>query len=81
MTREFSLAIEGNANGYSAYVPELPSILLTGGSMDELAARAEEAIKVYWESIRTERPATSTLRRGDRSRPPRLSAARTFHPQ
>jgi predicted RNase H-like HicB family nuclease len=62
MMRKFSLVIEGDADGYSAYVPELPSILVTGRSMDELATRAIEAIKVYWESIRTELPAASTLR-------------------
>ena len=36
MTRKYSLVIEGNEEGYSAYVPELPSILVTGGSMDEI---------------------------------------------
>jgi predicted RNase H-like HicB family nuclease len=62
MTRKFSLVIEGDADGYSAYVPELPSILVTGRSMDELASRAVEAIKVYWESVRIERAAASTVR-------------------
>jgi predicted RNase H-like HicB family nuclease len=62
VTRKFSLVIEGDADGYSAYIPELPSIIVTGRSMDELAARAVEAIRVYWQSIRTERPPTSTLR-------------------
>ena len=62
MTGKYSLVIEGDSDGYSAYVPELPSILVTGRSMKELSARAVEAIGVYWESIRTERSATSTLR-------------------
>ncbi|MGA2740839.1 MAG: type II toxin-antitoxin system HicB family antitoxin [Bryobacteraceae bacterium] len=44
MTRKYSLVIEGNEAGYSAYAPELPTILVTGGSMDELSARAKEAI-------------------------------------
>lgn len=61
MTRKYSLVIEGDADGYSAYVPELPSILVTGRSMEELAARAVEAIRIYWESTRAERSATSTL--------------------
>ena len=62
MTRKYSLVVEGDSDGYSAYVPELPSILVTGRSMEELSARAVEAIGAYWESIRTERSATSTLR-------------------
>ena len=36
MTRKYSLVIEGNEAGYSAYVPELPAILVTGKSIDEL---------------------------------------------
>ena len=62
MIRKYSLVIEGDATGYSAYVPELPSILVTGRSVEELSARASEAIRVYWESIRTERSSTSTVR-------------------
>ena len=61
-TRKYSLVIEGEPGGYSAYVPELPSILVTGGSVEELTARAVEAIRVYWEHMRTERSPTSTLR-------------------
>ena len=62
MIRKYSLVIEGDATGYSAYVPELPSILVTGRSVEELSARASEAIRVYRESIRTERSSTSTVR-------------------
>ncbi len=62
MIRKYSLVIEGDATGYSAYVPELPSIVVTGRSVEELSARATEAIRVYWESIRTERSSTSTVR-------------------
>jgi predicted RNase H-like HicB family nuclease len=62
MTRKYSLIIEGDSTGYSAYVPELPTILVTGRSMEELMARAREAIRVYWESIRADRSPTSTLR-------------------
>ena len=61
-TRKYSLVIEGDSNGYSAYVPELPSILVTGRSVEELTARAAEAIRVYWEHMHTERSPTSTLR-------------------
>jgi predicted RNase H-like HicB family nuclease len=50
MTRKYSLLIEGDESGYSAYVPELPTILVTGKSIDELTHRAIEAIQLWWES-------------------------------
>ena len=62
MKRKYSLAIEGQAGSYSAYVPELPAILVTGSSIDELTMRATEAIRLYWESIRIDIPPTSTVR-------------------
>ena len=63
MNCKYSLEIEGDPAGYSAYVPELlPAILVTGRSMQELTACAAEAIRVYWEHMRTERSPTSTLR-------------------
>lgn len=62
MTRKYSLVIEGDFSGYSAYVPELPTILLTGQSLDELTARASEAIRVYWDAVSTDRSPTSTIR-------------------
>ncbi len=61
-TRKYSLVIEGDAKGYSAYVPELPSILVTGRTMEELTGRAKEAIRIYWEHMRVEHSATSQLR-------------------
>jgi predicted RNase H-like HicB family nuclease len=50
MTRKYSLLIEGDESGYSAHVPELPTILVTGKSIDELTGRAIEAIQLWWES-------------------------------
>ncbi len=61
MTRTYSLVIEGDANGYSAYVPELPAILITAPSLQDLATRASEAIRVYWTAISAERSPNSTL--------------------
>jgi predicted RNase H-like HicB family nuclease len=58
MTRKFSLVIEGDPTGYSAYVPELPTILVTGRSEEELTTRAVEAIRVYRESVRGDRSST-----------------------
>jgi len=60
--RKYSLVIEGDANGYSAYVPELPSILVTGASLEELSSRATEAIRIYWENLQMDRSPTSLLR-------------------
>ena len=62
MTRTYSLAIEGEPGSYSAYVPELPAILVTGESLDEVTARASEAIRLYWETVRTDLSPTSMLR-------------------
>ena len=45
--------IEGDPSGYSAYVPELRSIVVTGHSLEKLTARATEAIQIYWPHIRT----------------------------
>jgi predicted RNase H-like HicB family nuclease len=52
MTRKYSLLIEGDESGYSAYVPELPTILVTGKSIEELTGRASEAIQLWWESAK-----------------------------
>ena len=49
MTRKYSLLIEGDESGYSAHVPELPTILVTGKSIEELSQRAAEAIQLWWE--------------------------------
>ena len=62
MIRKYSLVIEGGPSGYSAYIPELPTIVVTGVSIEELTARAKEAISVYWENLRTDRSPTSTVR-------------------
>jgi len=62
MTRKYSLVIEGVSTGYSAYVPELPTILVTGRSVEALTTRAAEAIQLYWDSVRPDRSPTSTLR-------------------
>lgn len=62
MTRKYSLVIEGDADGYSAYVPELPTILATGSSTEELTVRAREAILLHWETMLADRSPTSQLR-------------------
>ena len=62
MTRKYSLVIEGEPGSYSAYVPELPAILVTAQSLDEITDRAGEAIRLYWEAVRTELSPESVLR-------------------
>lgn len=62
MTRKYSLVIEGDSNSYSAYVPELSTILVTGASLEEVSFRAREAIRTYWENLRMDRSPTSLLR-------------------
>lgn len=62
MTRTYSLIIEGDATGYSGYVPELPTILVTGSSIEDLTARAKEAIRLYWETLQADRSPDSTVR-------------------
>ena len=62
MTRKYSLVIEGQNGSYSGYVPELPAILVTGQSLDEITARASEAIRIYWDVLRKDLSPTSMLR-------------------
>ncbi len=59
MTRKYSLLIEGDESGYSANVPELPTILVTGKTIDELTARAIEAIQLWWEHSKPAPSATA----------------------
>ena len=61
MTRKYSLVIEGEAGSFSAYVPELPAILITGSSLEDLTARAVEAIGIYWESVQPAVSPTATI--------------------
>jgi predicted RNase H-like HicB family nuclease len=62
MTRKYSLVIEGDSAGYSGYIQELPTILVTGQTVDELTARAVEAVQIYWEHLRTDESPTATRR-------------------
>lgn len=62
MTRKYSLVIETGPTGLSAYVPELPSILVTASTREDVEAKAAEAIQMYWEVLKAERSPTSELR-------------------
>ena len=61
MTRKYSLVIEGDATGYSAYVPELPTIVVTGSSLAEIDSLASEAIRLYLENVNRELPPAVTI--------------------
>ena len=61
MIRKYSLVIEGGEGGYSAYVPELPTILVTGSSIEELTSNAKEAVLLYLEALNADRSPTSTI--------------------
>ena len=65
MTRTYSLLIEGDESGYSAYVPELPTILVTGRSEEELTQRASEAIRLYWETAQADVSSTAVRKEID----------------
>ena len=43
-------------------MPEVPAILITGQSLDEITARASEAIRIYWDVLRKDLSPTSMLR-------------------
>jgi len=62
MIRKYSLIIEGDSAGYSGYVPELPTILVTGKSIEDLTARAKEAIRLNWETMCADWSPASTVR-------------------
>ena len=62
MTRKYSLVIEGDETGYSAYVSELPTILVTGRSMEEITARATEAVRLFLNRAQEDRSPTSQLK-------------------
>jgi predicted RNase H-like HicB family nuclease len=62
MTRKYTLVIEGDDTGYSAYVPELPTILVTGDTIDELTASAKVAVRLYWQTLHEDWSPASTIR-------------------
>ena len=59
MTRKYSLLIEGDESGYNAHVPELPTIPVTGKSVEEVTRRATEAIQLNWKSTQGGVPPTA----------------------
>lgn len=62
MIRKYSLVIEGDVGGYSGYVPELPTVLITGSSIEELTSRAKTAVRLYWQTSNADRSPSSMVR-------------------
>lgn len=87
MTRKYTLVIEGDSDGYSAYVPELPTILVTGMNSEEITARATEAISLYLANVPPTQSPTATLREIEVDLPAQLRgldycwARKLFQPQ
>jgi predicted RNase H-like HicB family nuclease len=51
MIQKYSLIIQGDNDGYSGYVPELPTILVAGRSMEDLTVHVRESIQLYLETL------------------------------
>jgi predicted RNase H-like HicB family nuclease len=48
----YAVIIEGDGISFSAYVPDLPGCVASGGSVAEVEQRIREAIRLHVESLR-----------------------------
>ena len=48
----YAIVIEQAANNYSAYVPDLPGCVATGGTVQEVEEQIREAIAFHLEGLR-----------------------------
>jgi predicted RNase H-like HicB family nuclease len=48
----YAVVIEGEEGSYSAWSPDLPGCVATGGSLDEVERRMREAIEFHLEGLR-----------------------------
>ena len=48
----YAVVIEGEEGSYSAWSPELPGCVATGGTLDEVERRMREAIELHLEGLR-----------------------------
>jgi predicted RNase H-like HicB family nuclease len=53
--RKFAIIIEKGARNYAAYVPDLPVILVSGKTMQQVTRRAEKAIRLYIQELQREK--------------------------
>ena len=71
--KKFAIIIEQDENNLSAYVPDLPGCITTGGTVEEIERNIRQAIELHIEGLRedgTDSRATygGHLRRAARSR-------------
>ena len=50
----YAVLIENGSNNYSAYVPDLPGCVSTGGTLDDVIRNIREAIELHLEGMRAE---------------------------
>jgi predicted RNase H-like HicB family nuclease len=48
----YAIVIEQATNNYSAYVPDLPGCIATGGTVQEVEEKIREAIAFHLEGLR-----------------------------
>ena len=54
MTQNYLIVIEPSQTGYSAYSPDLPGCVSTGGTREEVERNMREAIAFHLEGLREE---------------------------
>lgn len=52
--------VEGGDQSFSAYVPDLPGCVATGGSVEEVETRIREAIRMHIQSLEEHREPVPT---------------------
>jgi predicted RNase H-like HicB family nuclease len=59
---EYLAVLEQGATGWGAHVPDLPIVLATGATREEVERRVREAVKLYLEELadRGEQPPAPT---------------------
>lgn len=48
----YAVVIEGDQDGYSAYVPDLPGCVAAGATVDEVESLIRAAIELHLDSLR-----------------------------
>ena len=51
-TRRYLIVIEPTETGYSAYSPDLPGCVATGGSSTQVQRRMQDAVELHLEGLR-----------------------------
>lgn len=59
MTKKYSIVIEKTGTGYSAYSPDIPGCVATGGTRQEVEKNIKEAIEFHLEGLSVEKQETT----------------------